>query len=125
MGSDKSPAARLRPRRWLLVGGIAIVVASAIVIGEGMTGMYDRYFDVKLANQSGHVVTVDNHGTEARLLPGASDQESGSSTVHGHITVSTLGLRRCVNLFFKTRPERPLAISLRSGRLVISGAPNC
>jgi hypothetical protein len=112
-------------RRVVVGSGVALAVIVAVVIGEGLTGRYDTYFDVSLVNRTGRAVLVDNHGDVYRLAPGKTDTESGSSTAHQPIQVRLGHLQTCADLFFSKQPVRPLAIERRDNHLLVHGAPAC
>jgi hypothetical protein len=101
------------------------VIAIVIVIGEGMMGNNDSYFTVKLVNRTGRVARIDNHGVVVRLVPGAADLESGSSTAHQPINIRLGQRQTCSDLLFRDPPARPLAIELLRGQLTLHSASRC
>jgi hypothetical protein len=105
--------------------GAGVIVVVVAVVALGLTGRYDRYFTVTLVNRTPHRVYVVNHGTSYELLPGATDEEFGSSTVAQRLTVQWRGVRTCVNLLFHDAPTQPLAIRLVGGSLAVPHAPQC
>jgi hypothetical protein len=112
-------------RRVVVGSGVALAVIVAVVVGEGLTGRYDKYFDVSLVNRTGRAVFVDDRGVAYHLAPGRTDTESGSSTAHQPIHVRLGHLQTCADLFFSKQPVRPLAIELRDNHLLVRGAPAC
>jgi hypothetical protein len=112
-------------RRVVVGSGVALAVTVAVVVGEGLTGRHDKFFDVSLVNRTGRTVSVDNHGAVYRLRPGKTDTESGSSTAHQPIRLRLGHLQTCADLFFSKQPVRPLAIELRDNHVLVRSAPAC
>jgi hypothetical protein len=112
-------------RRVVVGSGVALAVTAAVVLGEGLTGRYDKYFDVSLVNRTGREVIVDDHGVVYRLGPGKTDAESGSSSAHQPVQIGFGRLQTCADLFFPKQPRRPLAIERRDNHLLVRGARAC
>jgi hypothetical protein len=112
-------------RRLVVRAAIALAVVGLIVVGEGLTGAYDKYFTVSLVNRTGRPVVVDNHGDLFRVASGRTDKEWGSSTARQPLLLRAGRLHGCVDLFLPRQPARPLAIHIRNGRLAVNEAPPC
>ncbi len=59
----------MRLPRLLFGAGIVCAVIVALAAGEGLTGRWDKYFDVSLVNRTGRTLVVDDHGVTNNCRP--------------------------------------------------------
>jgi hypothetical protein len=112
----------------LRIGLVAVAALVALIVvsaGMGLTGAWDKYFTVRLVNQTHQTVLVDNHGDTVQLRPGQIDAEWGSSTANQPILVRLGRSKVCVNLFFRRAPRHPLSIRLVGQHLSVPAATGC